>query len=319
MSSSFTRLSLAALVAAAFAPAAMACSSCGCTLTTDWSSQGYSTAEGFHMDLRYDYFNQNQLRSGTGTVDRSSLSLPNDHEIQQETINRNTTLSLDYNADGPWGVRVMVPYFDRYHTTIAPGDTDISTSHTNSIGDVRILGRYHGLTDDHSVGLQFGLKLPTGSFNNTFNDGPQAGAPLDRGLQPGTGTTDLLVGLYTFGALDKDWDYFAQGLVQQPLNSRDDFKPGTGLNANFGVRYAGFEKVFPQLQFNARVEGRDSGANADIENSGATLVYFSPGVTVNVAEKTNLYGFVQVPVYQRVNGLQIEPRWTVSVGIYFSL
>ncbi len=74
---------------------------------------------------------------------------------------------------------------------------------------MRVVGRYLGFTEDKSVGVQFGLKLATGSFDNNFIAGPQEGEPFDRGLQPGTGTTDLLVGAFTFGALSRDWDWFA--------------------------------------------------------------------------------------------------------------
>ncbi len=294
---------------------AWACSSCGCTLSTDWASQGFTAGPGFRLDFRFDYLDQKQLRSGTGTVDRAGLAVPNGQEIQQQTLNRNYTVALDYSAKTDWGVNVQAPYFDRYHTTFAPGDTEISTSHTQSIGDVRVIGRYHGFTADHSVGIQFGVKLPTGSIHNDFISGPQAGQPLDRGLQPGTGTMDILVGAYNFGALSRNWDYFVQGLLQQPLNSRDDFKPGTGINLNFGVGYAAYESVTPQLQINARVERRDSGANADIPNSGATLMYFSPGVTWHVSHQFHVATFVQLPIYQRVNGLQIEPRYTASVSV----
>jgi hypothetical protein len=296
-----------------------ACSSCGCTLSSDWASQGVGGASGFRVDFRYDYFNQDQLRSATGTVDRGSITFPADREIQQETINRNYTLDLDYSPNADWGVNLQIPYFDRFHTTIVDGDTDVSTSHTESLGDVRVLGRYQGFSHDHSSGVQAGLKLATGSFHNDFIDGPQAGTALDRGLQPGTGTTDLLVGGYTFGALSRNWDYFAQALLQQPLNSREDFRPGTGLNVNAGLRYVANEMFTPQIQFNLRTERRDSGANADVENSGATLLYLSPGVTVHVNHHIHLYGFLQVPVYQRVNGFQIEPRYTVSLGVHYAM
>jgi hypothetical protein len=297
---------------------ALACSSCGCTLTTDWAAQGFgSVNQGFAIDLRLDYLNQTELRSGTHALDRGSLELPNDREIQQRTRNINYSLYLDYTANPNWGVNLQVPYFDRYHTTIAPGDTDISTSQTKSLGDVRVIGRYQGFSPDHSLGMQFGVKLPTGSIHNTFISGPQTGQPLDRGLQPGTGTTDLLLGVYNFGALNRDWDYFVQGLVQLPINYKEDFKPGNGLNVNFGVQYAGFEHWTPRLQINARIEDRDKGAQADIENSGATLVYLSPGAYVHLTHKTHAYAFVQLPIYQRVNGFQIEPKYTASVGVRF--
>ena len=181
------------------------------------------------------------------------------------------------------------------------------------------MARYLGLTADRSVGLQLGLKLPTGGFDNNFIAGPQQGQALDRGLQPGTGTTDLLVGAFTFGALSRDWDYFAQGMLQQPLNSRDGFRPGTGANLNAGFRYMGIEGVTPSIQLNARIEGREVGVNADVANSGATLMYLSPGVNVQFTERLHAYAFVQLPVYQRVNGMQIEPRYTATIGIYYTM
>ena len=303
----------------AASPMALACSSCGCTLSTDWASQGYAAGQGFRIDFRYDYFNQNQLRTGTGKVDKGSIDLPADRELQQETVNRNYTLALDYSPNADWGVNLQIPYFNRYHTTIVEGDTYISTSQTRSIGDVRVLGRYQGFSGDHSTGVQFGLKFATGGFHSNFIRGPQADTPLDRGLQPGTGTTDLLFGIYKFGAINRDWDYFAQALLQQPLNSREDFRPGTGLNANLGARYVANQTFTPHIQLNIRAEKRESGENADIENSGATLIYLSPGLTVKVSKGLTLYGYFQIPVYQRVNGYQIEPRYSVSFGLRYSL
>jgi hypothetical protein len=275
--------------------------------------------KGLTADLRFDYFNQDQLRSGTGTVDRGSITFPTDREIQQETINRNYGLFLDYAPAGDWGVSMHIPYFNRYHTTIVDGDEDVSTSHTKSFGDVRVLGRYRGISDDKSTGVQFGLKFATGGFHENFISGPQEGEPLDRGLQPGTGTTDLLLGLYNFGAVNRDWDYFAEAILQQPLNTREGFKPGTGLNVSLGARYMSFENVRPQVQLNIRTEGRESGENADIDNSGATLVYLSPGVNVKLSHTAAAYAYFQVPIYQRVNGYQLEPRYSVSVGIRFSM
>ena len=36
----------------------------------------------------------------------------------------------------------------------------------------------------------------------------------------------------------------------------------------------------------------------------------------NVTAKTSLYLFGQVPVYQRVNGFQLEPKWSLSAGVH---
>ena len=41
---------------------AMACASCGCSLNSDWGTQGLSNQAGWSADIRYDYLNQNQLQ-----------------------------------------------------------------------------------------------------------------------------------------------------------------------------------------------------------------------------------------------------------------
>jgi hypothetical protein len=309
---------LAALGTALAAPPLLACSSCGCTLNADWVGQGVAAEEGLHVDLRHDAFTQDELRQGTHDVDRSALTLPNDEEIQQRTVNRNTTLTIDHGFATDWGVTVQLPYLQRTHTTIAEGDTDVSGSYSSGIGDLRVLGRYLGLSEAHDWGLQFGVKLPTGATDVDFRSGPQAGEPLDRGLQPGTGSTDLLLGVYHFGPIGSRLGYFVQGLLQLPVTSRDDFKPGAGVNLAAGLRYISDGPVTPELQLTARIERPESGAEADVPNSGATLVYASPGVTIALSPRWNLYGFVQVPLYQRVNGLQLEPRSSLSVGVNFA-
>ncbi len=324
MKSPMTRTALATLGALATGAAflalpldAFACSSCGCTLNADWASQGFKSNGGFSIDLRHDDFNQTDLRTGTGRVDRSAISFPADAETQQQTFNRNTTLTLDYGINADWGASLQLPYINRYHTTIVDGDTEVSTSRSSSIGDVRLLGRYQGFSPEHDWGVQFGLKLPTGRTNVNFNGGPQIGESLDRGLQPGTGSTDLLLGLYTFGPLNQQFDYFAQALLQVPLHTKDEFKPGVGANLTAGIRYLTGTAFVPHLQVNARIEGKESGANADIPNSGATLIYLSPGATWSMTDSLKLYGFAQVPIYQRVNGLQLEPKVSVSVGLHY--
>jgi hypothetical protein len=105
--------------------------------------------------------------------------------------------------------------------------------------------------------------------------------------------------------------------LQQPLDSREDFKPGTGVNLNLGLRYTASAVFVPQVQINARVEKREQGAEADIENSGATLVYLSAGATWNISRRFSAYAFMQAPVYQRVNGLQLEATQLASIGLHY--
>jgi hypothetical protein len=41
----------------------------------------------------------------------------------------------------------------------------------------------------------------------------------------------------------------------------------------------------------------------------------SPGVSYAIAPKTQIYAFVQKPIYQYVNGVQITADWSLLVGL----
>ena len=311
------RFGAASGLALAGAATAQACSICGCAINLDWVTQGFSTEPGFAIAFRYDTFTQNRLYHGSSRVDRAALDFPNDQEIQQETRNRQVGLDLDYRS-GAWSIRAQLPWVDRYHTTIGEGDTVISTSQARGIGDVKVTARW--IPDrDNPVGLQFGLKLPTGAFRQNFSAGPLAGQPLDRGLQLGTGTTDLLAGISWYSSAPGDLGAFASAEMDWPLSARAGFMPSTSLNLGGGLRWNGLDTVKPELQLSLRWEGRESGVEADHDNSGGLRAYASPGLTVRLAARTHAYAFVQIPVYRRVNGLQLDPGWMLSFGCRTSL
>jgi hypothetical protein len=308
-------------IAVALAPSAMACTSCGCTLGTEWVSEGYSAGAGLRLDLRQDFIDQSELRTGThkatpGDIE-AQLASGSAEETQTYTFTRFYTLGLDYSLNRDWGLSLQVPYLDRAHGTVADGDTEPSLSDRKGIGDLRLLGRYQGFFDDRSLGVQFGLKLPTGGHGQAFSSGPAAGEPLDRGLQLGTGTTDFVAGAYHFTAFSRNWDHFEQAQLKVALAARDEFRPGTQLSANAGLRYVGFQQLMPQLQLNYKWEGRESGAAGDRPNSGSQELYLSPGLSVQVQQRLTLYAFVQLPVYRDYRGLQLAPAYSLSSGLRY--
>jgi len=309
-------LSLSMISLAAALPF-FACGVCGCAFNSDWVSQGYQFGTGFNLNLRFDYIDQDQLRTGRTTVNKGSILFPSEQEIQLRTISRTTLLDLGYSPNADWSVNAFVPVTDRTHGTVGEGDLTSSYSHSSGIGDLMLLGRYQGFSMDRSFGLQLGVKLPTGRTGDTFSTGPLAGETVDRGLQLGTGTTDLLVGAYKFGTFRPKWGYFVSALAQFPTGGKDGFRPGDALNLSAGARYTGFDVFTPQIQLNLRAETPETGASADTANSGSTLAYLSPGLTASINSSFQLFAFLQVPVYQRVSGYQLEPRYLLSVGLNY--
>ena len=298
---------------------ALACSSCGCSLTSDWLSQGLVSVPGTVLSLRYDDVPQIRLQDGRAAVDRAAIALPTDREIERYTYNHYVTASLDRQFDPVWGINLQVPAIYRPHVTTSPGDTDFSSSTTGGLGDVRITGRWQGFGGSGITGIQAGLKLPTGSFHEHFTGGPSAGQEVDRGLDPGTGTVDALVGAYHYGRIASRVDVILQALAQIPLDSREGYKPSTAVNFSAGVHYTGWKGITPQLQVNLRVAGKDSGVNADPDHSGGELLYVAPGGIVRLSQRASAFAYVQVPVYQRVIGYQLVPTYTASVGINYRL
>lgn len=309
----------AALALVVSAPTAFGCASCGCMqgpgYTPGWESQGLASTDGYRFDFRYDLLNQNQLRSGSGTPATWPIS-PHEQEVFTKTQSLNMT--LDYSKS-VWGVNYQVPYMERSHATMGTNydGSDSGTSYKTGFGDMRVIGRYMGLLKSRKLGLQLGFKLPTGEYQQNFNNGPIAGQPLDRGLQLGTGTTDLIVGAYYFSNLGRDWNYFSQLAADLPMASRDGYIPGNSLTTSFALRYHHFQRFVPQLQLNARFMAHDHGMNATPADTGGTTVYLSPGFTVNISKNVSSYVFFQLPIYQYLNGYQLAPFYTLSVGTRF--
>jgi hypothetical protein len=322
------------LAIAAASTSALACSADGCTLSSNWEALGFSTQQGFKMDIRYDYVNQDQLRSGTHSIAPAEAaqkvtSNGEPQEVEKYTRSNYINLGLDYTFNVNWGVNLQLPYVNRHHATLGTGSNGSDPadgayeSQTSSLGDVKLVGRYQGLAPNHNLGLLLGVKLPTGSHTRTGTStdpaDPGASAPIDRGLQPGSGTTDAIVGAYYFDSLSKHWDYFGTVTAQMAMNSRDDYKPGNSYNLNLGLRYMGMTDVMtPQIQLNTQYLNHDSGAEADTTSTGKTAVYLTPGVVVPLTRQASIYGFVQVPIYQDVRGVQLTARYTTSIAALFA-
>ncbi len=315
---------------------AFACAACDSTLSKDWETQGIVTKPGFTVDLSYSTLNQNQQRYGSGKASGAQinalLNAPAPQEIEAFTKTQTLTAALTYTGE-VYSVGVQIPFVNRTHGTygaVAPLGSNYTTSSDNSLGDVRVVGRYNGFSSEKSWGLIAGVKLPTGNTGANFTAGTFAGQPLDAGLQIGTGSTDIILGGYTSGSIH-EYGWFAQGTVQRAVATDAalagaSYRPGDAYTVNTGVRYAEFgARVTPMLQLNIIKRQADSGtgvptdALTGVPVSGGTLAYVAPGVSIRAGDGMSFYGFVQLPVYQKVNSLQIVPQYTMTLGVRQSI
>ncbi|MDA3877401.1 MAG: hypothetical protein PF483_09965 [Halothiobacillus sp.] len=333
-------LSLTALVTT---NEAFACATCGCSLSTD-AAMGYSSNSGFRVSLQYDYINQNQLRSGTGPISQAQVATIPGQEVENKTTNNYITLGLSYAPNADWNYQLLIPYIDRRHSTYSADPAlplsanQLSNASVNSLGDIKFLTSYQGFLPTHNLGVQLGIKLPTGNYGGPnaagtgvvgrnpvyFGAAGNAGGQiLDTSLQAGTGSTDLIVGAYYYQPVSQNFDVFANGQFQSAIKEKldqpgADYRPGNLTTVSFGTRYEANPNIVPQLQVNFSHHNADQGALADTTDTAGTVAYLSPGISASVTKNMQVYGFVQVPIYSQLSGYQLFPRWTATVGMGYS-
>ncbi len=327
------RLIAGILLLSSLIPAeALACA-CGCSVF-DVGSTALLPKEGDHggaVYFEWDQSNQNQNWSGVHSAPAANNS---DKQIQTDWY----VVGLNYMLSRDWGMMVRVPTADRTFLTLDNGPNSnaagVSTYQVGTVGDIELTGMYTGFSSDMSKGLIFGLKLPTGPWKVTG---------FDRDSNIGSGSTDLILGGFWRGMItgDNAWQYFAQTKLLEPLlthavagpafgESAGNYVPGMQLDTALGITYNNwyhvgpFDKIAPLLQVIVSHRQPDSGDAANPANSGFDRVFISPGIDfTKVLDDPNnrtfkLYGDIEIPVYQRVNGNQLVAPFLSKIVLAYT-
>jgi len=309
--------------------------SCGaafCSVDTHWDTQGLSSDEGLRLDLRYSYAKADKLRAGSSKITAAAPSGEGEEIEDKHTINQVLNLDVEYTINARWNIALGVPLVKRDHShtfdSLEPDAPFVQQAKFTGLGDIRVLGKYKfdmGSLQSGS-GIRFGLKLPTGAINKTMTP-PDPAEPttpfvLERSAQPGTGSTDAILGAYYFRTLPgSDWGWFASGQIQSAIATRDNFRPGNEIKLDLGAHYALSPNLNALLQLNVQHRQRDSGSNAEPPSGGHAL-YLSPGLSYALTPKTQVYGLVQVALKQYANtdpdvagSGQLTAPWSLALGI----
>jgi hypothetical protein len=313
----FSRAALLATVLCLQAAAVQAsCGASSCNLLNDRFALGTWEHPGWSIDLRLEALTQDRLREGSRTI--SPAELPAGEEaIERHTRNRNLVATLDYALNHEWSFALRLPLLqrDHLHDLLDEESGDIAATEQwrfSKAGDAQVLARWQAPGSAAGLGwaLTGGLKLPTGSTGLVNAEG----TPAERTLQPGSGTTDLIVGASARIVIGISDALSLQGNWTEALAAHDGFKPGRRVDLSAGWAHAMSPAWSVLLQANLARRERDSGVQAEPALSGSTTLSLSPGVSVLAAAGDTLYAFVQLPIYQKVNGIQLVPQAGLVVG-----
>jgi hypothetical protein len=309
-------LALASLIAVGQAQAS--CGAAFCSTSNDWLSLTQGVAQGWRIWGQAEYINLNQPREGAKKISRDEIT--GEHK-EIKTINRNFLLGMEYGFAQDWSVGLVLPYSNREHSHIHDdmGTPILESWQFDDLGDARVKLRYqagHQHAGDLTWSLNGGLKLPTGKTNVRNSEGEEA----ERSVQPGTGTADLLLGGgLAYAPLALPGNLFANLSLQLPLNEKHGYQPGWRTAFQAGWQYPLSGTVDFLLQANLLRVGRDEGANAEPAESGRTEVAIVPGLAYAWSRSLSLYGQLELPVYQKVNGTQLTHDYALSAGLSLML
>jgi hypothetical protein len=270
--------------------------------------------------MSFQYIDQNHLR---GSRDLETEH----HELQ--TINRLTTLQLSYLVAPRFQISATLPFVSRSHRHIAVDTGELERWHFGAFGDAALQGRYRlyqsatSPTSD-SFWLSAGVKLPTGARHES-NGKEEAEVTI----QPGSGSTDVFAG----ATWQSGWlrntalkgmmgnttliPFFASVTLRHNGRGTNRYRKGDELQASAGSEYPINSRVHILGQVNLRQSSKDSVGDT-LENpglTGGTHLYVSPGIRIAVGRGLSAYSYVQLPVYEHVNGAQLIARRNLLVGI----
>lgn len=202
------------------------------------------------------------------------------------------------------------------------------TGDTTDFGDLSLLGRYrflsrHTLDTSTLVAAVFGIKLPTGSTNRHGDQGEH----LDSHLQPGTGSTDLLLGVSLDHAIGR-YSLSANLLASLPGEGEtggESHRFGNTLNYDVTARYRVAPSVpgetadafFVSLGVNGESRAKEELDGDTLDDTGGHTLYLTPGLQYRhganwVVEATYQYAF-----YHKLNETQLGEDYRLTGSLTY--
>ncbi len=228
---------------------------------------------------------------------------------------------------------VPVVQIDMDHVTRAGGSF---TTRASGVGDVQLSGLFKLFErPGHQVHSGFGVSVPTGSIDKRDDTPAGPDQKLPYPMQLGSGTYDVLPTL-TYNGQTMHWSWGAQASAVLRVGHNDEnYTLGDVGNFTFwGARRIG-ERVSASLRVGAKSWGNIDGADPELPAPTAMIVPTADpnrrgGDRIDLAAGINVLGThgktaghrlaieVGLPVYQHLDGPQLETDWTVSFGWQFT-
>ncbi len=241
-----------------------------------------------------------------------------------------------YGVNDDVTVMLMVPYLDVEMDHVTRMGAKFTTR-THGIGDVKLsslirLQEWNG----GQLNLNAGISIPTGSIDEKDDTPAGANQHLPYPMQPGSGTYDLMPGLTYLGNNDSlSWG--AQGVGTIRLSDNDnDYSLGDRFNLTTWIVRDWTSQFSSSLRVNGEWWGNIDGSDRKLSPMAPNMVptadpdkragrRFDLLVGASFSPASGWFAGQRIaaefgaPVYQNLDGPQLETDWTVTVGWQLAL
>lgn len=282
--------------------------------------------------LDYNFNMMDKLREGTH--EKSVQDIENEGKytsIPEKMEMTRYSLTLAYGFTPRFKMLVNVPYV---HNTM---DMQMKKGmmwmpHTmepvSGLGDITVMGLYRLLTDRDirptaALTAGVGVKTPTGSYTEKNSKGNFIHAHM----QPGTGSWDPILTLI-YSKLMNPWLFQADVTYEIATRNNEGYEFGNTFTANVLAKYGlvPIMNLTGELTYlhTGRASDRDGkytnlmSLEDDPANTGEDSLWFSPGFELVPLKNGSLNVKAQLPLWQRVNGVQLVTSYRIITGVNYS-
>lgn len=249
----------------------------------------------------------------------------NNRVLQNDPRSRsgiNGLLGISYSVSDKLSLGLSVPMVYQNRTTIS------ETQSSTGIGDINLIGQYKvWKNNNNSLYVISSVKIPTG-VNNHLGE---RDIILSPDMQSGSGTVDFINQISFHSSRIWDTSYGIEtGVLYRYNNTNNSFGSVNGSNGRafkFGNelqwhvslnRELLVKEIFivPDLEFQYRFASPNQELDFNAPNSGGHWVNSAFGIYILPEEQFSFRPYIQLPLYQDLDGLQITTniQWGVEIG-----
>lgn len=277
---------------------------------------GAVTTEGFGLSTLYYQRVYNQF------TDQQLLDFRRQQgeDVHQHQREETLYLTLSVGLLRNWDVNFQLPFNrfsnfkDNSDEFAVVNDTISKTDVSQGLGDLLILTRYRfWQQDDQHIAALFGLKIPTGNYRQTTNEGALVGTHN----QPGNGSVDVELGLAYTEHFRDIVGVSADVVARVNTEGAGRFRSGNAIQADLAVGFLPHAVIQPFVEFNALFQERDLENDQIKRNSGVSSLFITPGARFTIAGRHTFFATFALPLWLQYPGIQNKEAYRFSVGYGF--